>query len=467
MDVMSGLSQGFAALFSPSSLAACIIGMMIGLASAFIPGISPAGAVVLALPVILGLGLDVLGSNGAAIFLVAVAYGALYGRTLAAINLRGAAATSAGPHVAASDRSILVGGLVAGLAVAVLAAAAAMYAKDTILLYFGPSEFAAVTIFVFLVGIACASGSAVGALAAVVLGLLLATIGNDIETDTPRLTFGIPGMGDGIGRIQVAIGLFVIATVIRSLERNAVFGPPVAAAPDSAASGSLRRAMLGVLTGLLPSGSAAVTAAEQEQGPDSARIVGAGTASDIVLSASFVPLLVFGFPIGVLAALLATVITGVQTITDRTAAAWMVFAALIALHVAALIVVTLGGFARWRPIRIDARIVAPLIIACCCLSAYSLNESVIDVGLALVFGVLGYAMIVGEFDRGLFFLAFVLGPALEENIRRSFMIARGDMSLTAQRPIVAGFLIAGALLIVVVRAWRHRRSLAAARAAPA
>lgn len=467
MDVLPGLTQAFALLLSPPVLTACGIGLLTGLVVGFLPGISPLGGLALACLLVLGL-VGVLGPSSPAVLVVAAAYGTLYGRAFAAINL---ADRVNGGAPAAWDRSALLGGLIAGLAAAVAAGVVAAAGGLYVSLVMGPVEFAAAFAFVLLAGVAFGSGSTASAFAMVVLGLLLGMIGEDIETGVPRLTFDLPPLSVGLGMLEVGIGLFVIANALHSYGQAGT-DRRQGVAPDSALRGTSRWMLLGVLAAVLPTnGRSASTSvddrrtqaladpfdpASQKEVPE---IVSALMASDVRFSLSLIPLMIYIAPPDVVGALLQKVFSSQEAITGTTrnqATVWLVCATLIVAHVVPLITLVLPGLARWRPRPIDVRIAAPAIVACALVGSYLIDQSLVSLGIMLTFGVLGYLMMLGNFDRSLLFLGFLFATGFEENVRRGLMIARDDATIFLQRPISAGFLIAGVLVLIAVRTWRHK-----------
>jgi putative tricarboxylic transport membrane protein len=468
MDVLAGLTQAFALLLSPTVLTTCGIGLLTGLVIGFLPGISPLGGLALGYLLVLAL-VGVLGPNSPAVLMVAVAYGTLYGRAFAAINL--ADRVNAGAP-AASDRAALLGGLIAGLAAAVAAGVVAAAGRTYVTLFMGPVEFAAAFTFVLLAGVAFGAGSTASALAMVVLGLLLGLIGEDIETGAPRLTFDLPFLSDGLSVLAVAIGLFVIANAIHSF-RQAGIDRQQSVAPDSALPGTSPRMLLGVLAAVLPTnGWSASTSVDDRRMPplpdpldparqkDGREIVSALMASDVRFSLALIPLMIYIAPADVVGALLQKVFSSQETITGtirNQATVWLVCATLIVAHVVPLITLVLPRLARWWPRPVDARIAAPAIVVCSLVGSYLIDQSLVSLAIMLGFGVLGYLMMLGNFDRSLLFLGFLFATGLEENIRRGLMIARGDAMIFLQRPISAAFLIAGVLVLIAVRTWRQKR----------
>jgi len=471
MDMIAGLAHGFAVLLSPMVLAACVLGLLAGMVAGFLPALSPAGALALAAAFV-GWMLGPFGLQSPAVFLVAFAYGTLYGRALAALNLDASSATRAAPSTPA-ERSALIVTLLIGIGAAIGAAAFAVAGKRGFALSFGPIELSALIAFVLLGGAAFARGSAASSLAVVVLGLLLALVGTDIETGLPRLTFGSPVLADGLSLLEIALGLFVIANAIDDVVRALVRRLPDASA-EAPGRSLWSAALLAVLAGFLPTNGetfAATAGARRARGgtdlldPASQRgfaaIIRAAMLSDIRLSVSMIALLLWLAPVDAMTALLRgpvyfqAVLT--RTVADLAPIAWLIGATLVVAHVVPLALIAGLARARWPAIRIDARVVAPLLAAVACLAVWQAHDS--DpraVVVMLAFGLIGYAMIRGRLDRSLMLFAFAVGPMFEENIRRTLLIARGDPTAYLQRPISAIALIAGVLIFVIVRAWRRR-----------
>jgi putative tricarboxylic transport membrane protein len=484
MDFGAALGQGFAILLSPSGLAACIIGLIAGAVVGFLPGISSLGG--LALTILLLWPLQAtdafkeptsVAAFAGAVFIVSFVYGALYGRGLAAINQR----ASETRRLVAKDlpnQSLMIFGVVAGVMVAGIAGVAGMVAVGWRFGYLGPAEYASIVIFILLAGVAFSSGSITTALAIAVFGLLLSLVGSDPETGALRLTFGVPGLADGINPLVVAVGLFGVASAIYGLDQVGVARGRTMAAPDVPLPKLILKSLIGTPAGLLPTNGAAVVSSVPERRTRSGadpldpasqtnigEIVCATIASDLRLSVSLVPVLTLLIGFDAISTLLPNMIfslggrwaaqAAVQA--AATTKAWLVCATLILLHAVPLTLLAFWKFFRWNPIRIDVRVVAPLILACCCATTYSWNNRTIDIGLMFVFGAIGYFMILANLDRSLLFLGLILGPAVEENVRRAILIARGDTTAFLTRPISAGFLIAGAVVLVAALVWRISR----------
>jgi putative tricarboxylic transport membrane protein len=477
MEVVSGLAHGFATLASPLVLAACVLGLVTGIVAGSLPCLSPAGALALQVPVA-ALMLLSFGVQSPAVFVVAFAYGTLYGRTLAAIN-QSTPDKADSPSLPKDERPILFATLVAGIVVTAAVGVCLAGFGRHVVLQFGPAEMAALMVFLLLGGAAFGRGSAASAIATVVLGLLLGLVGTDIETGEARLTFGIAALDDGIGGTSVALGLFVIANVIDDLSRMWSSEPSTAVAPVPPAYGFWPATILAMLAGFLPTnGRTFATTASAARSRSAASLfdpasqgsvtdtLRAAMLSDIRLSVSLFPVFLLLLPVDAVTPFLRNIVNaqammtgGDNMMANVTTIAWLVFAMLILAHIVPLTILIRLVRAPWRPVTIDARIVALLLVAAACFVVWQLHDenALAHVCIMLAFGLVGRAMICAGFDRSLLFFAFVIAVRLEENIRRSLLISRGDVTTFMQRPISAGLLPAGVLLFVAARTLRHRR----------
>jgi putative tricarboxylic transport membrane protein len=473
MELVAGWAHGFAALLSPLVLVACLLGLLAGVIAGFLPGLSPVGGIAFAVVISAWLVLA-FDPPSPLVFVFAFAYGTFYGRALAAINVNASAVN--GPAIVQSDRRtlliIFLGAVAMALAVAPLVASARPLFAGS----FGPADVSALLIFALLAGAAFSRGSTACALASIVIGLLLRLVGTDMETGSPRLTFGLSALENGFSGIEVALGLFVIANVIDDLVRTTSGRAAATVLPAPALRGLWPDGILAVLAGFVPTngGTFATTANARRKRPaadlfDSASqgsvaaIVRAAMLSDIRMSASLLAIFLWLVPVDAMTVFLRGSVN-VQamlsaTVADLTPIAWLVGATLVLSHIVPLIVIARLTRAPWRPIQIDVRVIGPLLVAVACFAAWQGHESgAMAVAVTLVFGLIGYAMIRGGLDRSLVFFAFAVGAILEENIRRTLLIARGDPTAYVARPISAVLLIAGVLILIAVRAWRYRLS---------
>jgi putative tricarboxylic transport membrane protein len=479
MELLSGFAHGFTTLLSPLVLASCLLGLVTGIVAGFLPCLSPAGALALQVTfgALMALSFDV---QSPAVFVVAFAYGTLYGRALAGINhnVDGRAGSTSLPK---DERPILFATLLAGVVVTAAAGVCVTTFGHPIALQLGPAEMVALLVFLLLGGAAFGRGSATSALAMVMLGFLLGLVGTDIETGVARLTFGISALDDGFGRIDAALGLFVIANVIDDLVRSRTSSElaPAAPAPQRSMRGFGTATTLAILAGFLPANGAtfATTVGAARSRPtispfdpasqgSVANTLRAAMLSDIRLSVSLIVVFLLLLPVDAVTPFLrnivyaqAVMMGGKDVMANLAPIAWLVFATLIVAHIVPLIIVSRLAAARWRPITIDARVVAPLLVAAACFVSWQLHDeyAAVHVCIMLAFGLAGYAMIRAGFDRSLLFFALVIALRLEENIRRSLLISRGDLTVFTERPISMGLLLAGVLLFVFARTLRHRR----------
>jgi putative tricarboxylic transport membrane protein len=323
-----------------------------------------------------------------------------------------------------------------------------------------------------------AKGSVLKAIAMILTGLLLSMVGSDLETGAGRMTFDIAELSDGIGFTNVAMGVFGFAEIIRNLEmsqesRDIVKAKIKGLMPTRQdlidASGAIARGtILGSLLGILPGGGAVVAsfaaytfekrisktperfgrgAIEGVAAPESANNAAAQT--------SFIPLLTLGIPPNAVMALMVGAMTihgivpGPQVMAKQPELFWGMIASMW-LGNLMLIIINLPLVGVWVALlRVPYRLLFPSIIVFCCIGVYSINNSPTDVVIAALFGLVGYWLVKHDFEPAPLVLAFVLGPLMEENLRRAMLIARGDATVFLTRPISATLIaIAAGLLIM-------------------
>jgi putative tricarboxylic transport membrane protein len=322
-----------------------------------------------------------------------------------------------------------------------------------------------------------AKGSVIKAVAMIMMGLLLSMIGSDLETGAERMSFGFPELADGIGFVVVAMGVFGFGEILRNLEQPGsreiiqakVTGLMPTVADLKAASGAIGRGtILGSILGILPGGGAIIAsfaaytfekrmsktphrfgrgAIEGVAAPESANNAAAQT--------SFIPLLTLGIPPNAVMALMVGAMTihgivpGPQVMTKQPELFWGMIASMW-LGNLMLVVINLPLVGLWVTLlRVPYRLLYPSIIVFCCIGVYSINNSPTDVVISAVFGLFGYWLVKHDFEPAPLVLAFVLGPLMEENLRRAMLIARGDVTVFATRPISAGLLLVAIFLLAL------------------
>jgi TctA family transporter len=496
MDILAHLAVGFGAAFTPVNLGFCFIGVMLGTAIGVLPGIGPIATIAMLLPITYG-----APPLGALIMLAGIYYGAQYGGSTTAIlvNLPGESSSVVtcidGYQMARRGRAgaalsiAAVGSLFAGC-VGTLALAAFAPALASVGDRFVSPEYFSLMLFGLVAAVVLAHGSVVKAIGMVFLGILFGLAGTDVQTGVVRYTFGISSLYDGIDFVPIAMGLFGIAEIMRNLDRSEVERTIQHAVgslwPNREEIGRawpavLRGTGLGAFLGILPGGGAVLSsfaayvlekrvsktperfgqgAIEGVAGPESANNAAAQT--------SFVPLLTLGIPSNPVMALMmgAMVIQGIApgaaVITERPELFWGMVASMWIGNLM-LIVINLPLIGLWvRMLRVPYRILFPCILVLCCVGAYSTQLSVDLLMLTAAFSLLGYVFLKLGCEGAPFILGFVLGPLMEENLRRSMVISGGDPSIFLTRPISLGLLLAsvGLILLIVLPQFRKTRDTA-------
>jgi TctA family transporter len=486
MQFLDNLWLGFGVAFQGINLLYCLIGVLLGTLIGVLPGIGPTATIAMLLPVTFG-----LSPITAMIMLAGIYYGAQYGGSTTSIlvNIPGEAASvvtcldgyqmarqgRAGPALAASAIGSFFAGCMATVIVAMFGPPLAGMA-----LKFGPSEYFSLMVLGLVAAIVLAHGSLLKALAMVLLGLLLGLVGTDISSGMMRFTLGIYELSDGIGFVGLAMGLFGIAEIISNLELKGsreVFTRKIGRLMPSREDfrrmwkSILRGTALGSALGILPGGGPLLAsfsdyalekkvsghgdefgkgAIEGVAGPESANNAGAQT--------SFIPLLTLGIPSNVVMALMLGalmiqgIIPGPRVITEKPELFWGLMASMW-IGNAMLVVLNLPLIGIWiRLLTVPYRFLYPAILVFMGIGVYGLSNSPFDVLLMAVFGILGVLFVKLECEPAPLILGYVLGPMMEENLRRALLIAQGDPTVLIARPISAGFLIAAIILLGIVLA---------------
>jgi putative tricarboxylic transport membrane protein len=496
METLAAFWQGMLIATQGMNLLYCLIGALIGTLIGILPGLGPVATVAMLLPVTF-----YLPPVSALIMLAGIFYGASYGGSTTAIlvNLPGenssvvtcldghqmARQGRAGPALAVAALGSLFAGCAATFFIALFAPPLAEVA-----LAFGPAEYFSLMLLGLIAAIVLAQGSIMKALGMIVLGLLLATVGTDLSSGAARMTLGIPELADGIGFVPIAMGLFGVGDIINNLERPAergVVGAKITGLWPSADDfrrswrAVLRGTALGSVLGLLPGGGATLSsftayalekklsrepsrfgrgAVEGVAAPESANNAGAQT--------SFIPLLTLGIPSNAVIALMAGAMMihgiqpGPQVMTKNPDLFWGIVASMLIGNFM-LVIINLPLIQIWVwLLKISYRFLYPAILVFCGIGAYTLNNSVFEVCLMGVFGFVGYLFIKWRCEPAPLLLAFVLGPQMEENLRRAMQVSQGDPSIFVTRPISAVLLVVvvGLLVLMILPSFRKTREVA-------
>jgi putative tricarboxylic transport membrane protein len=482
-DLLSNLAMGFGVALTPMNIFLCLIGTLVGTLIGVLPGIGSLATIAMLLPITFG-----LPPVGALIMLAGIYYGAQYGgsTTSILINIPGESSSvvtaldghqmakngRAGPALAIAAMGSFFAGCVATVLVAALGAP-----LTSIALLFGPAEYFSLMVLGLVFAVVLAKGSVIKAVAMIMMGLLLSMIGSDLETGAERMSFGFPELADGIGFVVVAMGVFGFGEILRNLEQPGsreiiqakVTGLMPTVADLKASAGAIGRGtILGSILGILPGGGAIIAsfaaytfekrvsrtphrfgrgAIEGVAAPESANNAAAQT--------SFIPLLTLGIPPNPVMALMVGAMTihgivpGPQVMAKQPQLFWGMIASMW-LGNLMLIVINLPLVGVWvRLLRVPYRHLFPMIVIFCCIGIYSVNNAPFDVVMTAVFGLVGYWLVKHDFEPAPMLLGFVLGPLMEENLRRAMLIARGDPSVFVTRPISGGLLLVAAILLVI------------------
>jgi putative tricarboxylic transport membrane protein len=483
MDIIASLGLGFSVALDPMNILYCFIGVLLGTLVGVLPGIGPTATIAMLLPITFS-----LSPAGALIMLAGIYYGAQYGGSTTAIliNLPGESSSAvtaidgyqmakkgrAGPALATAALGSFFAGTVATLLLAFFAPPLARAALN-----FGAPEYFALIVLGLLVSIALAHGSILKALAMIVLGLLLGMVGQDIYTGTPRFTFGIRELFSGLNFVSVAVGVFGVAEILRNLEDEKGRDVMVKAVKNLWLTKDdfkriigpvLRGTGLGSLLGILPGGghilsSFASYSAEkrlskhpEEFGHGAIEgVAGPESANNAAAQTSFIPLLTLGIPAHPVMALMvgAFILQGItpgpNVINDQPALFWGIIASMWIGNIL-LVLLNLPLIGLWvKMLSIPYRALFPAIVLFACIGCFSINQNIYDVYAIGFFGVVGYILIRFGCEPAPLLLGFVLGPLLEEHLRRAMIISRGDPTVFITRPISAT-LLGLALLAVIV-----------------
>ena len=499
MDLFNNLAMGFGVALSFQNLLYCLAGVFLGTLIGVLPGLGPVATIAMLLPSIYA-----LEPTPALIMLAGIYYGSQYGGSTTAIliNVPGESASvvtaidgyamarkgRAGPALAAAGLGSFFAGSVATLVVAAFAPPLTELAFK-----FGPAEYFSLMVLGLIGAVVLASGSLVKAVAMILLGLLLGQINTDVISGVPRYSFDIPELTDGINFVAIAMGVFGFGEIIMNLGRPAedrvVFTKdvkglwPTKQDFKDAFPAVLRGTALGSILGVLPGGGALLSSfaaytlekkskgrpGEVPFGQGNIRgVAGPESANNAGAQTSFIPMLTLGIPPNAVMALMVGAMTikgiqpGPQVMTSNPELFWGLIASMWVGNLM-LIVLNLPLIGIWiKLLTVPYRFLFPAILSFCCIGLYTLNNNNFDVFMAVLFGVIGIIFYKLGCEPAPLLLGFILGPLMEENLRRALLLSRGDWTTFVTRPLSSALLIAALLMIVVVMlpAIRKQRNVA-------
>jgi putative tricarboxylic transport membrane protein len=487
MDLINNLSIGFHVAFTPINLMYAFIGCLLGTLIGVLPGIGPLATIAMLLPATYA-----LPPVAALIMLAGIYYGAQYGGSTTAIlvNLPGESSSvvttidgyqmarqgRAGPALAAAGLGSFFAGCVGTLILAAFAPPLTELAFK-----FGPAEYFSLMVLGLIGAVVLASGSLIKAVCMILLGLLLGLIGTDVNSGVARYSFDIPELTDGIGFIVIAMGLFGYGEIISNLSKpddeREVFTAEVHGLMPTLqdfkrmAPAVLRGTAIGSMLGILPGGGALLAAftaytiekktklqpGEVPFGKGNIRGVAAPeSANNAGSQTSFIPLLTLGIPPNPVMALMVGAMTihniqpGPQVMTSNPELFWGLIASMWIGNLM-LVILNLPLIGIWiKLLTVPYRFLFPAIVLFCAIGVYSTNNNTFDIWMVAIFGVIGYLFIKLGCEPAPLLLGLILGPMMEENLRRAMLLSRGDWSVFVTRPLSLGLLIAASLLLVIV-----------------
>ncbi|WP_399686266.1 tripartite tricarboxylate transporter permease [Xenophilus sp.] len=487
MELFDHLALGFQAAFSLQNLAYAFVGCLLGTLIGVLPGIGPVATIAMLLPATYA-----LPPVAALIMLAGIYYGSQYGGSTTAIlvNLPGesssvvtaidghqmAKAGRGGPALAAAGLGSFFAGCVGTVVLAAFAPPLTELAFK-----FGPAEYFSLMVLGLIGAVVLASGSLLKAICMIILGLLLGLVGTDVNSGVARYSFDIPELTDGISFIAIAMGVFGYGEIISNLgqpeEDRAAYTAklhgvwPTRDDFKRMTPAMLRGTALGCSLGILPGGGALLSSfasytmekklklkqGETPFGQGNIRgVAGPESANNAGAQTAFIPLLTLGIPGNPVMALMVGAMTihniqpGPQVMSSNPELFWGLIASMWIGNLM-LIVLNLPLIGMWiKLLSIPYKWLFPAIVLFCAIGVYSTNNNTFDVWMVAVFGVVGYVFIKLGCEPAPLLLGLILGPMMEENLRRALLLSRGDWSVLVTRPISAGLLVAAAIMVVIV-----------------
>jgi putative tricarboxylic transport membrane protein len=497
VEEINALMQGFAVALSPLNLLLMFVGVVLGIIIGVLPGLGGANGVAILLPLTFSMAQQPGGTTSAIILLSCIYWGALFGGAITSIlfNIPGepwSVATTfdghplaqkgrAGSALTAAFTSSFIGALIAVIMITFLSPVVAGFA-----LQFGPPEFFAVYLLTFCAFVGMSGGNAAKTVASMMIGFALAAVGLDSVTGTLRLTFGFTSLLKGFDFLIAVIGLFGIGEILETLEEGLAFKGASAKINMKVVletwkelprywATSLRSAAVGCFMGIVPGGATPASFMSyglarrlSKDGNDFGSgvvegVVAPETAAHAAGTSALLPMITLGVPGSPTAAVLlgGLLIWGLQPgpllFVEKPDFVWGLIASMYLGNIAGLIVVLTCVPLFAAILRIPFSIIAPVIIVICAIGAYTVHNSMFDVYLMVVFGVIGYAFKKLGYPLAPMVLALVLGDRAEENFRNAIKGSQGDMLVFFSNGLVGGLTTLALLLLFwpLIRAgWR-------------
>jgi len=499
VETLANLGLGFSITLQPTNLLFCFIGVLVGTFIGVLPGLGPIAAIALLLPLTFK-----MAPAAAIIMLAGIYYGAMYGGSTTSIlvNIPGEAASvvtcldgyqmarqgRAGPALGIAALGSFIAGTVGLVGLMFFAPLLGAFA-----LGFGPPEYFAITFLGLTLVSYLSRGSILKALLMAVLGLLLGTIGTDPISGQERFSYGSLTLGDGLGLVPIAMGLFGVAEILDNLGRSLrgdVYEREIKGLLPSLDDWKdsiwpiVRGSVMGFFIGILPGPSGAMSsfasyAIEKRLSRHPEKfgkgaiegVAGPESANNSATAGAFIPLLSLGLPSNIVMALFigALLIHGVQPgplfMKNYPELFWGVVASMYVGN-AMLLILNLPLIGIWvRLLRVPYVILYPLILLFCLIGVYSINNNIVEIFIMVIAGVAGLTLRRLGFDSAPFLLALVLGPMMESSLRQALLISRGSFAIFFTRPVSGVLMIFAAafLLTALVPILKSKREKLAAK----
>jgi len=480
------LLLGFTVALAGQNLLYCFIGCLLGTLIGVLPGIGPVATIAMLLPITFN-----LPPTPALIMLAGIYYGASYGGSTTAIlvNLPGESSSvvtcidgyqlgrqgRAGPALAIAAIGSFFAGTVGTILIALFGPPLAELAFA-----FGAAEYFSMMVLGLISAVVLASGSLIKAIGMILIGLLGGIVGTDVNSGIARYSFGVSELSDGIGFVSVAMGMFGFGEIISNLGQTSVTRESEVSKVHSLMPSKddirmsigpiMRGTAIGVIFGILPGAHTVIASfssytLEKKMAKDPTRfgkgaiegVAGPESANNAAAQTCFIPLLTLGIPTGAVMALMVGAMTiqgiapGPQVMTQKPDLFWGMIASMW-IGNGMLVILNLPLIGMWvQFLKIPYRLLFPGILLFIAIGAFSINNSPFEVYMAVLFGYFGYYGSKWGCEPAPLILGFVLGPLMEENLRRAMLISRGDPSVFFTRPISLGMLlVAFALLAMII-----------------